>query len=105
MHRHTNVMSTLREKAKRHPSFGILLLLEFVFILFLAVGLFQVPFSVRLTAQDFAQAVEAAGTDQYLAGIDGETLAFTIQEDVKQQAIEDDKNETALWLLQSSKMR
>lgn len=102
MHRHTNVMSTLREKAKRHPSFGILLLLEFVFILFLAVGLFQVPFSVRLTAQDFAQAVEAAGTDQYLAGIDGETLAFTIQEDVKQQAIEDDKNETALWPLQSS---
>lgn len=102
MHRHTNVMSTLREKAKRHPSFGILLLLEIVFILFLAVGMFRALVSVRLTAQDFSQAVEEAGTDEYLAGIEGETLSFTIQDEVKQQAIADDKNETALGPLESS---
>lgn len=88
--------------AKRHKIFTAILLLQVLFVLFLAVGLFRAPFSVRLTAQDFARSVEEAETEEYLAGLEGETLTFTIQEEVKQLAIADDKNETALLPLQSS---
>ena len=102
MQKDTQGVRLMAERAKQHKLFMAILLAECLFVLFLAAGVFRAPFSIRLTAQDFASAVENADTEEYFAGVDGESLTFAIQEDVKRQAIADGESKTALWPLQTT---
>lgn len=98
----SKIIATGKEWSRNHLFFSIILLVQALFILFLAAGLFRTPYSVRMTAQNFTEAITAAVSEEYQIAVDGETMQFTIEESVKQLAVADDTNETSLTPLKST---
>ena len=90
-----------KEWVQKHILLSIILLIQVLFLLFLAVGLFRPAYSVRMTAQNFTEAISSAAGDEYQVAVDGEAMRFTIADDVKRLSIEDDTNETVLTALKS----
>lgn len=90
---------------RNHPLFGGVLLLETLFAILLVVGLFRAPYSVRITAQNFVDSIQDAGNDEYLVGVEGEAIHFSIEEEVKQLSITDDTNEITLSPLKTNSFR
>lgn len=91
-----------KEWSQKHPVFCVILLIQILFILLLAAGLFRAPCSVRMTAQNFTGAIAAAECEEYQIAVDGEAMQFTIEQEVKQVAVADDTNETMLPPLKSA---
>lgn len=92
----------LKRWLHEHPVLCGIFALQTVFLLFLLSGLFRMPYSVRLTAQNFAQSVPTDESGEYQATIEEEALRITVRDDVKEQAVTDDTNQTSLLPMQSA---
>lgn len=87
---------------RNHILFSMILAIQLLLLLFLVAGLFRAPCSVQMTAQNFTEAITAAGSGEYQIAVEGEAIQFSIEQAVKEYAVADDTKATSLSPLKSA---